>query len=156
MSFKKSLSIGQMGETLYFAASNGTLERLDGRKADFRVMSSDDLVELKTDSYSMSTGNFFIERYSDVNKKSPGGPFQASANGCKYFDYFYVQDLAIFRFNTEELCQWIKEHEAELKPMNIGNTTWTTQGYLVKRELVKHLYEVSHLEISLKKKEEAA
>lgn len=151
MSFKKSLTIGALGETLYFQAHNGKLERLDGLKADFRCMETGDLYELKTDTYSMdSTPNMFIERYSDNIKRNPGGPFQSKVNGCKYFTYFYVQNLTLFTFLTQSLIDRIEQLAPQLRVMFIQNKSWVTEGYLVPRTLIEDLAKIETLEIKLK------
>lgn len=134
MSFKASLSRGQVGEILYMNAHNGKLEQLDGFKSDFKVIETGELVELKTDYYSMEkTPNFFFERFSDVDKKKPGGPHQAILNGSSLFVYFYVKDLVFFEFNTEKLIKVLDELIPSLRPTDVKNTSYVTRGYLVPR-----------------------
>lgn len=139
MSFKASLNLGQMGELMYYQAHEGTLTRTDGRKGDF-THTDGHLIELKTDTYPMAkTQNLFIERYSDREKKSPGGVWQAAENGATEFVYFYVSDLTGYSFNTQELMKRVEELAPTLQTRVIPNRTWQSEGFLVPRQAVADL-----------------
>lgn len=139
--FKTQLRTGDIGEALFYQAHGGTLAKEDGRKNDFKCLVTDGFVELKTDSYSMAkTLNFFFERYSDKEKGTPGGPWQALANGNEWFCYFYVSDLTYFKFKTSELVAALEEVIPLIEPKDIPNKTWTTQGYAVPRAVMAPLY----------------
>lgn len=141
MSFKASLSVGQLGEALFFEAHEGRLIRSDGRKGDFVCALTGNKLELKTDSYPMAkTENFFIERYSNMETQTPGGPWQAQANSCPQFAYMYVSDLTCFQFDTNRLIEEIERLAPDLDTREIPNKGWKSFGYLVPRELLKAIY----------------
>ncbi len=142
MSFQSSLALGQIGETLYYQSHEGKLEKLDGFQSDFKMVETGTLVELKTDYYAMSkTPNFFIERYSNLEKQTPGGPYQAITHGSTMFVYFYVRDLTFYQFETSNLIEAFYRILPTLKPTEVRNSTYITQGYLVPRVMLKDIYQ---------------
>lgn len=148
--FKKQLRQGNIGEALFFKAHDGILEKLPPPGPDFRVMGTEDLVEVKTDSWAMEASpNFFFERFSDKAKGSPGGPWQALSKGAKWFCYFYAPNLTYFRFETAALVEHLAAHEGTYKSRDIPNSTYTTYGYLVPRAGVLHLAEQFHFTVSV-------
>jgi GTPase SAR1 family protein len=151
MSFTSSLSVGALGETLYFLVNEGKLERLDGRAADFKIIDTGELIELKTDTYLMEkTKNFFIEQYSNKDKQSPGSIWQARNNLCKYFVYFYVNSSTMFTFVNDDLIKRIEEIAPQLKVSYVKNSSYTTQGYLVPREMVEDLAIKQEIQVKFK------
>ena len=152
MSFRASLNLGAVGEMLYHQAHCGTLNRTNGRAGDFVNRETGDIVELKTDYYPMDkTPNFFFERFSDGDKKSPGGPWQALGHGCKTFVYFFVANMTTFTFDTAQLVAHLDSIEHTLEPFKVGNSTWTTIGYRVPREVLAPLYETMTLTVTVSK-----
>jgi hypothetical protein len=134
--FQKDLLTGQAGEELLHKMFP-ELVRLDGKHADF-ITPDFQTLELKSDSYSMGkTKNYFIERWSDVYKKRPGGLWQAFGRGTNYFAYLYVPDKTCFVFRTHELITFLEQHK--FSEVYIRNRGWTTSGYKVPRALVAHL-----------------
>jgi len=96
-------------------------------------------MELKTDSYRMDfTPNFFLEVWSDFNRKKPGGVFRAQEDGCKVFAYLYIHDMILFLFDVDTLVKRMKE--LDIKPTYVENRSWTTAGLRVKRELLRDIY----------------
>jgi hypothetical protein len=153
MSFQKSLAMGQIGETLFYLAHEGKLEQLDGFKSDFVLLETGQGVELKTDYWDFNkTPNFFIERYSNMNEKSPGGPWQAQKNGSDLFCYFYVKNMTFYKFETTPLVNALEEIIKTLPATNVSNKTYVTQGYRVPRSLLSHLSEEYTLKVTMEKK----
>jgi hypothetical protein len=148
--FKTQLRLGQMGEMMFEQAFQGKYEKLDGKGSDFRCTSTGVGIELKTDFWSLaSTPNFFIERWSDVEKKKPGGPWQALEKGSTRFYYFYVPDLTLFEFDTASLVSALEPIIVSIKPFDVKNERWTTQGFRVPRELLKDQYTEIKLSVAL-------
>lgn len=148
--FKQQLAKGEIGEIIFLAAHQDDLVKLDGFKGDFALADGTKL-ELKTDMYDMErTPNFFVERYSDAAKKSPGGPWQAAAHGCTHFVYFYPKNLTYFTFDVAKLVGALEKLEPILEEKLIKNTSHTTMGYLVPRDLVAELATVGQLEVRKK------
>lgn len=121
---------------------------MDGKKADFRIRDSSSYVEIKTESYCLSgkhgrhTQNLFMERYSDVDKQSPGGPWQAVSK-CKYFISFFPCCKTFYFFETKKLVRALdklietKQVKSIRIPNKTGDNKWTTLGYPVPIELLE-------------------
>lgn len=137
MGFKESLAIGKQGEALlnkYWTE----LVPTDGRTGDFMLGASK--VEVKSDSYRLEdTPNMFLEKYSDIDRQTPGSIWQAREHGCSVFVYFYPADLTAYVFNIPALIAFVEGIEASLQVRRVKNSTWTTLGYLLPRSMVKHL-----------------
>ena len=137
-SFTEDLKRGHTGELKFFSLFNNKLEHIDGRIADFKIISSGELVELKSDWYDLEkTENFFIERYSYENE--PGGPFQALENRIKYYVYFFPRNDQFFIFETEDLCDYLSWRMKEEDLINIKNENYVTRGWKIPREQLAHL-----------------
>lgn len=140
--FQDSLAIGKEGERVFFQKYSRKLKLLlrDGFKEDFVAGRDREMVELKTDSYDMlSTPNFFMERYSDIDKKKPGGPWQSLAKGIGTFIYYYIKNDVYFLFNTTDLVHRLNDIIGEMKPIRILNRGWITTGYKVPRIALEDL-----------------
>ena len=148
-SFSSSLKKGQIGEEILMNLWPGLI-RLDGRKADF-ITPDGELMELKTDSYNMSsTDNFFIELLSDIDRNAPGGPAQAALHGSSLWCYMYSQNETMFVFNTFELLERVKTLVATglYRTVDIPNKSWTTRGVLIPRAVLIDLATVKIFEKS--------
>lgn len=135
--FKSDLSTGHQGELLLLKLWP-ELVHLDGRKADF-ITPDFQTLELKSEKRSMAeTENFFIEHWSDYDKKKMGGPWQALGRGASLFAIMFLPDETCFVFNTHELVS-VLEAMSGLKPVKIFNRGWITVGYKVPRKALEHL-----------------
>ena len=144
--FKTQLKAGQLGEVLYFNA-HPDLTRTDGMAADF-IRSDGKGIELKTDFYSIeSTPNFFLERWSVKEQEKPGGVWQSASKGIDYFAYFFVPSLVVYTFPVDKLLERMKELEPKLAPFPIKNSSYTTVGYRVNRDLVSDLATITKLKV---------
>jgi hypothetical protein len=149
--FKKQLRQGEIGEAIFYMAHQGTLSKEDGRARDFSCALTGAGVELKTDFYNMdATPFFFMERFSNREKQSPGGPYQAQANGTKWFVYFFISHLTYFRFETEKLVERLEQVMPTCEAMEIKNDGYVTVGYKVPREALSDLYQQMTLTVSVK------
>lgn len=133
--FGSSLKVGKAGEAKFqlLAAKNGiVLEQTDGRAGDF-IDEHGQLWEVKSDSYDMNkTSNFFIERYSNIDKGTNGGVWQAAEHHCEFFAYFFPQNGTAFVFKTKDLLKQL-ESSALGSPIEIRNVRHTTVGFKVNR-----------------------
>jgi hypothetical protein len=135
--FNDQLSVGGSGEEL-FLSLHPWLNKADGIKFDFERDGK--TVELKTDTYSMkSTKNFFMERYSDTDRGTPGGPWRAAKDNVSYFVYMYLPQRTCFWFDSKQLVSFLDEYCKDQRLVEIPNKTWLTTGFLVPRTAVKHL-----------------
>ena len=139
--FGKSLKAGKVGENVlrvYFT----DVVQLDGRESDFVLKDSVHRIELKTDYYDeYRTPNFFMERYSNIESQSPGGPWQALEKGSDYFCYLFIRNLSLYVFDTAALVTRLNYlvDESAVRCATIPNIKWDTFGYLVKRSLLEPL-----------------
>jgi len=148
--FHSSLAKGKAGEAL-FLENFPTLKNLNGRESDF-IAPDGTLWELKTDSYNMDkTANFFFERYGNLSKLSPGGPWQALKHGSTQFAYMFTQNSKVFIFKTENLVFHLERILPDFEAINIPNKGYITVGYKIPRELLAHIYEEVTLEHTGKK-----
>jgi len=137
MSFQDDLKRGNIGEDLLLK-NMPELTRLDGYNGDFAFPDGTKM-ELKTDSYRMkNTPCFFLEVWSDFNRKKPGGVFRAKEDGCKVFAYLFINDMILFLFDVDALIKRMKT--LDIEPTYVENRSWTTVGLRVKRELLKDIY----------------
>lgn len=143
--FDNSLREGQKGEELFHKAFPDRLEKLDGFKNDF-ILDGKYFIELKSDYYDINrTPNFFMERWGDKEKKSPGGPWQALLNGNHYYIYFFPKNGIYYSFTTKELVDRLEKIIYDLPLIDIPNKTWITQGYKINRELLRDIFKVKDM-----------
>jgi hypothetical protein len=139
--FKEQIAIGDVGQRLFIQHYHTPIVQFGPHKADFKRLSDGKLVELKTDSYDMGkTENFFIERFSSFNTKSPGGPWQSKEKRVPIFCYFFIKNGVYFEFDTKELVKFLDPIAEKAGLIFIPNKGWTTAGFKVPREKLKHLY----------------
>jgi len=143
-SFKEQLVVGDRGQELFLQHYPKQLDIHPGRDGDFIERNSGKKIELKTDTYNMEkTPNFFIERYSDVDKKSPGSVWQARAHGCEIFCYMFVRHNIWFQFNDLEKLEDRLNSLTEGKGLiYIKNRGWVTGGITIPRNALSDLYNI--------------
>lgn len=140
--FKEQLKVGSRGEELFLKYYPEKIYIHPERDGDF-ITEDGKKIELKTDDYNMDkTDNFFIERYSDLNKKSPGSVWQAKGHHCDIFVYYFVRHNTWFIFkDLDKLINRLEELTKGKGMVYIRNKAWTTAGYKVKRDDLKDLFE---------------
>ncbi|HVU10642.1 MAG TPA: hypothetical protein VHD90_05160 [Phototrophicaceae bacterium] len=107
-------------------------------KGDLLIARSDggvQFVEVKCESsYTRATTpNLAIERYSSIERQSPGGPWSTDAD---FYAHIYTDGLLVI-MNRKRLVTWL-ESELARDPhaftyKEIPNAGWTTGTYLVPR-----------------------
>ncbi|MBN8633888.1 MAG: hypothetical protein J0M07_01090 [Anaerolineae bacterium] len=111
-------------------------------KGDILVIRGDgstQFVEVKSEpSYTRhTTENLAIERYSDVAKHSPGGPWSTQAD---FYVHIYADGLLVV-MNRKRLVHWIdSELERDRHTFTyreIANHGWVTGTYLIPRGRVR-------------------
>lgn len=142
--FKEQLALGERGEELFMERYPRKLEIFPGREYDFTVCSSREKLELKTDSYNINKSeNFFFERYSDVHRKTPGGPWRAHKDKVDIFCYYFVRHNVWFEFrDLPALCERLDALTKKQGLVYIKNTAWITGGYKVPRAELEDLFDV--------------
>lgn len=131
MSFQRDLKFGNAAEVSFVAKWADKLQLLDGFNGDFKIISTNQKIELKTDRRAASdTGNIFIERYSHKDKQTPGGPYKAQLVDCTFFIYLFAHCGTYYTFNTAELVALV-EAMPNKKPFNVKVGGSNAMGYLV-------------------------
>lgn len=146
--FHKSLSIGEAGEAL-FTSFFPHLIKQDKNSFDFLDLATGLKYEIKSDSYGLNgSPNFFMERYSNLSKKSPGGVWQAAHHGADYFIYMYPKDKTAFVMSVPILLAYLESQK--YGSISVRNKAWITTGYKVPRADLAHLYREIKLEEGVK------
>ena len=146
--FKKQLGVGDRGEELFLERYPRKLEIFSGREYDFTLKNSREKLELKTDTYNIKKSpNFFFERYSDVHRKTPGGPWRAHRDEIDIFCYMFVRHNIWFEFrNLPELVARLEVLTKKQGLIYIKNRGWVTGGFKVKRDDLIDLFSVWEFE----------
>lgn len=143
-SFQAQLEVGNRAEELFMDYYPRKLEIFPGKEYDFTVKSSREKLELKTDTYNINKSeNFFMERYSCIDRKTPGGPWRAKKDKIDIFCYFFARHNVWFEFR--DIPALIKRLDTLTKGKGlvyIKNRGWITGGYKVKRSDLEDLYNI--------------
>lgn len=139
--WQTQLHLGNRGEELFMEYYHEPLIVYPEHKADFKRLSDGKLVELKTDSYNMDkTPYFFFERWSDVHKKKPGGPWRSTRDRVGVFVYMFVRHNVYYEFDSKELVARLNRLTSKQGLVYVKNKAWVTGGYKVEREALKDIY----------------
>ncbi len=137
--FENSLKEGQKGEELFLNIFKDRLVRLDGKNADFKLLDGR-TVELKSDYYDNNkTSNFFFERYSDKDRLTNGGPWQALDKNIDLFVYWFPKNKTIYVFNTKKLVEKLNSIVESYELVDIPNKSWITSGYKIPRNYLQDI-----------------
>ncbi len=133
--FKEQKKKGSRGESLFMEYYKEEMPR-NSPIRDFDIMIRDnEKIELKTD-FTTSL-NFFIERYSDTEKKKPGSIWQ---NGdVDYFIYFFINELVFYWFEPTMLRKYIEKNIDKYETRRAYNPGYYSTGILIKREELEKL-----------------
>jgi len=141
--WKEQLAVGDRGEELVMQYYPEALTVYPEHKADFRRVSDGKLVELKTDTYSLEkTDNCFFERWGDVEKKAPGGPWRARRDRVPVFIYYFVRHNVWLEWDTKKLCTRLDRLTKKQGLIYIKSNGWVVQGYKVPIQAVLDLADV--------------
>ena len=143
--FQTDLERGQEAEKKFMKLHCLDLKKPTHLKWDFDGPNGE-RVELKADSYDPNrTPNLFMERWSDVDRKKPGGPWRALENGANIFCYWFVMgDYFLECRNLPGLVKFLDEEILTAKKVSVKNKTWTTVGYLVPRDRLLMYFDFYH------------
>lgn len=135
--FEAQNEVGKAGEER-FAARYPGLRRKGLKDCDFEAPDGS-WVELKTDARPANqTGNFFFEVFSNVQRNTPGGPWQAYGKGADFFVYQFSCG-AEWWFRCEELVNFLEKTEDTWQVRQVGNERYQSAGLLVPLTAVEHL-----------------
>lgn len=107
-------------------------------------------MEIKVDYYK-PTGNLFIERFSNLEMRIDGGPWQYK--DCKFYAYYFKNQGRILVMETKELLNLVEELAKKklcrdsIIPIEKTGKRYRTMGYLVKETDVVKLKSLKQVEI---------
>lgn len=94
-------------------------------------------IELKTEFRTLAqTPNFFMERYGNLEKLSPGGVWKSANKNIKWYVVYFIYDKTFFWFRAKLLKAFLDKFIKGEKPKYIDNKTYKTVGYIIPREKV--------------------
>lgn len=149
--FGKQRQVSVAGEDLLLAHWGFGVQRHPELRGPDFLDALDRVIELKTDTYSMAqTPNLFVERFSNRETETPGGPWQALGKGCTDFVYLFVNDRTWF--HCSNLPALVRRLDALIlgghvgRPVGVVNRGWVTSGYRVPRKLLDKEFTIRVLE----------
>lgn len=108
-----------------------------------KVGRNPEFMEVKIESRdSTTTPHLAIERYSNNQHKTDGGPWSTTAT---YYTHYYRDGLLVVMMRVR-LLMWLNQNLARFKTFEAANTGYTTTGFLVKREEAKRELEQAYHE----------
>lgn len=143
--FKDQLAIGSKHEQTFLQNYHSPIVKAGEYAYDYKRISDGKKIELKSDTYDMDkTKNFFWERYSDFEKKSPGSIWQSREKRVEVFIYHFPKNFTYFEFDAKELLKFLTPY-ADKRDVKGGwifirNPAWTTAGFTLPREELKDIY----------------
>lgn len=146
--FERQLVVGTNAEQMFIDRYPHPLMISTDLRWDFIRVTDGARLELKTDTYDPEKfPNFFFERYSDEEAKTPGGPWRAKKDRVPIFVYLFEKTSTYFEFiDLKGLCEHLdkgikqgiyKEFRVKNKGRGGG---WVTLGYAVPRVSVAEFY----------------
>lgn len=148
--FNTQKEIGQKFEKYLSEYAKDELELTDGRSSDFKtkipIFNKSLTVEVKNDESKTAKKyfeegrepNFFMERYSNHAKQSPGGCYQSKEKKIDIFLYYYGFKNLGYVFNTIELVNSLEELPNK-KGHIVRNNGYDTYGFIVPHDDIKHI-----------------
>lgn len=144
--FHEDLKRGKDAEKKFLEIHPWDLEFTDHRKWDFNGPDGKN-VELKADFWCPTkTENLFIERWSNWDKKKPGGIWQARDNGANVFCYWFVKGgFWLECRDVDALVDHLETRIETIKPFRVLNRGWISVGYRVPRNSLKEHFDIYRL-----------
>lgn len=148
MGFRADNKFGELGENIiynYLWKHKSTLKIVDVSKdkwfqqfdIDFLQVTNDgniNKIEVKTDRLADKTGNMVYEIYSDRRTYAKGCFEKTQAD---YIFYYLINTNILYIFDTQELREWVLEHQHNLKLMDMGDFAL---GYIISLNNLKDIY----------------
>lgn len=139
--FQTQLSLGSEGEEAFLDRYPSPLSISLDKRWDFNRLSDGARVELKSDTYCPNKyPNFVMERFSDIERSTPGGPWRAKKDKIGLFIYYFAKTGLYYEFtNLAALVAELDSLIPSCREYKIKNKSWVTQAYAVPRNLLSHL-----------------
>lgn len=146
MGFHKDNIVGQNGEYIiynYLSNHSSTINLIDVSKdkwfqqfdIDFIQVTNEGInkIEVKTDKIADRTGNMVYEVYSDKRFYTLGCFEKTEAD---YIFYYLINTNILYIFDTQELREWVLEHQHNLKLVDMGDFAL---GYIIRLNDLKDI-----------------
>ena len=146
MGFHTDNIVGQNGENIiynYLSNHSSTINLVDVSKdkwfqqfdIDFIQITNNGInkIEVKTDRLADKTGNMVYEIYSDKRFYTLGCFEKTEAD---YIFYYLINTNILYIFDTQELREWILEHQHNLKLVDMGDFAL---GYIIRLNDLKDI-----------------
>ena len=146
MGFHKDNIVGQNGEYIiynYLLNHSSTVNLIDVSRdkwfqqfdIDFIQVTKDGInkIEVKTDKIADRTSNMVYEIYSDKRFYTLGCFEKTEAD---YIFYYLINTNILYIFDTQELREWVLEHQHNLKLVDMGDFAL---GYIIKLNDLKDI-----------------
>jgi len=135
--WKQDLARGDVGEREFLATfpmwQKG--EDINRYEHDFVHRLTGETAELKTDYYNMeATPNIIVERYSNWERQTPGGPYRHDGS-LSLWVYYYRKNGLFLMYNPSQLIEKVDSLNLLLTP--VSNDRYTTMVYKVPRNSVE-------------------
>lgn len=144
--FNSDVQVGNKGEYIiynYLSNHSSTINLIDVSKdkwfqqfdIDFLQITNDEInkIEVKTDRIADKTGNMVYEVYSDKRFYTLGCFEKTEAD---YIFYYLINTNILYIFYTQELREWVLEHQHNLKLVEMGDFAL---GYIIKLNDLKDI-----------------
>jgi hypothetical protein len=145
-SWKEQLAYGLQAQKDFHDIYHRAITAATTLAYDFKVVSTGEKLELKTDDWDHEiTPNFFFERWSVWEKERPGGPWQSRAKRVDCFVYYFARNRVYYEFrDVKALCKALDRiiRKEKLGLVMIKNQGYHTAGYKIPRHLLEDLYDV--------------
>ncbi len=136
----EALVIKLLKKIPYFKSIEGKGEKED--LADAFLIKKNEWLEIKIDYTSYP--NHFIEKYSKLEDKTPGGPWQYQKRGVKWYVFYYKMTKELYIFKTKDLIDSVEElfessilsAEKQGRKVFQNHGQYTTFGYIVPKKLL--------------------
>ena len=145
--FNSDIQVGNKGENIiynYLINHPSTDSLIDVSKdkwfqqfdIDFIQITNDGInkIEVKTDKIADRTGNMVYEIYSDKRFYTLGCFEKTEAD---YIFYYLINTNILYIFDTQELREWVLEHQHNLKLVDMGDFAL---GYIIPLNDLKNIY----------------
>lgn len=129
--FRTQLAIGNLGESAFMRDYHLLKPtKSTDYKVDFFI--GNQSIELKSDTYGLRTGCYFMEYEVDGKE---AGPWRAYKDGIDWFIFYFIPDCIYHWFGTEMLVKCLDRMKIkEIPPKRwINNRRWQGYGYLIDR-----------------------
>lgn len=146
-------NLGEIKAFLYLQSQGYFVEDLTDnpvfwdKDIDFSIEKNGNIeyIEVKWDNRIHQTGNLYVEKYTDIDKKKKGWFEICQADYILYGDSY---NNLFYKFRLKDLKDYIEKHESQLQQRKAGDWNYkhelkkVSNGYLVNIKSLSQEYNV--------------